>query len=347
MNSFLQWLNTRTGRALVVGFSFVYLSAVINPGVVRAQTSQPAKTDSGAGTLGADYRVGPGDHIYLSVPQRPDLNRQLTVGDDGNVNLPLVGNVQVKGLSRTEIESKLLQALREYYPSVNHVDANVSQALSNVVFVAGEVRFPGKYSFPDQNVNLWEAIREAGGATPTANLSSVRVVQDRSRGGQSQLVDVQSAIETGTVQNLPILRPGDTVIIPGAEELYTGSSGVNVTGAVIKPGNYRLTGRADLVGAILMAGGPSDRANLSDVHLIRPSSDANKAETYKIDLNDFLKHGKMESNPKLRPGDTITVQNKGFTGRDVSLILSFVTALGTLVLLYYTIQNESTQSTHN
>src|SRR5690242_17920840 len=110
MNSFLQWLNTRTGRALVVGFSFVYLSAVINPGVARAQTTQPGKTDSGAGTLGADYRVGPGDHIYLSVPQRPDLNRQLTVGDDGNVNLPLVGNVQVKGLSKTEIESKLLQA---------------------------------------------------------------------------------------------------------------------------------------------------------------------------------------------------------------------------------------------
>ena len=68
---------------------------------------------------------------------------------------------------------------------------------------------------------------------------------------------------------------------------------------------------------------------------------------YEIDLNNFLKHGKMESNPKLRPGDTITVQNKSFTGRDVSLILSFVTALGTLVLLYYTIQNESTRSTNN
>jgi polysaccharide export outer membrane protein len=345
MNSFLQWLNTPAGRALVICVSLVYVSAAINPGVARAQTTQPNKTDSSAGTLGADYRVGPGDHIYVSVPQRPDLNRQLTVGDDGNVNLPLVGNVQVKGLSKSEIEAKLLSALREYYPSVNHVDINVSQALSNVVFVAGEVRFPGKYSFPEQTVNLWEAIREAGGANTGANLSSVRVVQDRSRGGESQLVDVQAAIETGTVQNLPILRPGDTVIVPGAEELYTGSSGVNVTGAVIKPGNYRLMGRGDLVGTILQAGGPTDRANLSSVHLIRPGTGA-KAETYNIDLNEFLKHGKMESNPKLKPGDTVTVQNKGFSGRDVSLILSFVTALGTLVLLYYTIQNESTTS-HN
>lgn len=342
MNSFLEWLSSPGGRALVLTMSLVYTSTAVSPGTAHAQTAG-AKPDNQTSTLAANYRVGPGDHIYLSVPQRPDLNRQLAVGDDGNVNLPLVGNVQVKGLSKAEIEAKMLQALREYYPSVNRVEINVSQALSNVIFVAGEVRFPGKYSFPEGNVNLWEAIREAGGPSPTATLGSVRVVQDRLRGGTSQLIDVQSAIENGTVQSLPILRPGDTVIVPGAGETYTGSAGVNVTGAVVKPGNYRLTGREDLVGAILMAGGPSDRANLSNVHLIRPDNDG-KAQTFKINLNDFLKNGKMESNPKLRPGDTVTVQNKSFTGRDVSLILSFVTALGTLVLLYYTIQNESSNS---
>ena len=344
MNSFLQTLSTPAGRVLVVAFTLVFTCAVVSPGTVHAQAG---KSESQTGTSATDYRVGAGDHIYLSVPQRPDLNRQLAVGEDGNVNLPLVGNVNVRGLNKTEIETKLLQALREYYPSVNKVEVNISQALSNVVFVAGEVRFPGKYSFPETSVNMWEAIREAGGPSPTANLSSVRVVQDRSRGGQSQLIDVQAAIENGTVQNLPILRPGDTVIVPGAEELYTGSAGVNVTGAVIRPGNYRLTGRGDLVGVILLAGGPSDRANLSNVHLIRPDASGGKSETYKIDLNNFLKKGKMESNPKLRAGDTVTIQNKSFTGRDIGLILSFVTALGTIVLLYYTIQNESTNSSSN
>jgi protein involved in polysaccharide export with SLBB domain len=341
LNSFLRTLSTPAGRVLVVAFSIVFTVAVVSPGTARAQAG---KSENQTGTSATDYRVGAGDHIYLSVPQRPDLNRQLAVGEDGNVNLPLVGNVNVRGLNKTEIETKLLQSLREYYPSVSKVEVNISQALSNVVFVAGEVRFPGKYSFPETSVNMWEAIREAGGPSPTANLSSVRVVQDRSRGGQSQLIDVQAAIENGTVQNLPILRPGDTVIVPGAEELYTGSAGVNVTGAVIRPGNYRLTGRGDLVGAILLAGGPSDRADLSDVHLIRPDTGGGKSETYKIDLNNFLKKGKMDSNPKLRPGDTVTIQNKSFTGRDLSLILGFVTALGTLVLLYYTIQNEASSS---
>ena len=190
---------------------------------------------------------------------------------------------------------------------------------------------------------MWEAIREAGGPVPSANLSSVRIVQDRARGGASSLVDIQAGLDNGTVENLPMLKPGDTIIIPGQEELYSGSAGVNVTGAVNRPGNYRLTGRQDLMGAILMAGGPSERANLENVRLIRPDTDG-KAETYKLDVKEFLEDGDMDSNPKLKPGDTIAVGQKGFTGRDMSLVLSFVTALGTLVLLYYSIQDEASNS---
>ena len=335
----MQWLSTPTGRVLVALVAFVYATVALSTGPAFAQTGG---TGSPSSALAADYRVGPGDYIYVSVPQRPDLNRQLAVANDGTINLPLVGNVQVRGLNKVEIETKLLQSLREYYPSVNKVEITIRQALSNVIFVSGEVRFPGKYSFP-QDVNVWEAVREAGGPVPSANLSSVRVVQDRSRGGTSSIVDIQAALDTGTVENLPMLKPGDTIIIPGQEEGYTGSAGVNVTGAVARPGNYRLTGRQDLVGAILLAGGPSERANLGEVRLIRPDNDG-RAETYKLNVKKFLEDGHMDSNPKLKPGDTIAVGQKGFTGRDMSVILSFVTALGTLVLLYYTIQDEASNS---
>lgn len=333
----MQWLSTPAGRVLVAMVAFVYTSVAVSVGSAGAQ----ARQDPG-NMLGADYRVGPGDHIYLSVPQRPDLNRQLEVADNGSVSLPLVGNVPVRGLNKVEIEAKLLTSLREYYPSVNKVEVTITQALSNVIFVSGEVRFPGKYSFPE-DVNVWEAIREAGGPSPTAAMSSVRVVRDRSRGGTSSLVDVQTAIEAGSVDKLPVLHPGDTIIVPGADETYTGLAGVNVSGQVLKPGNYRLTGRQDLMSAILMAGGPTDRANMSNVRLIRPDGDE-RATTMKINMNKFLEDGRMDSNPKLKPGDTIEVGKKSFSGRDVSLLLSFVTALGTLVLLYYTIQNEASRS---
>jgi polysaccharide export outer membrane protein len=338
MTFFQHWLSAPTGRTTALVVAAVYALVALSPGPALAQSQGRIEQPQ----LGADYRVGPGDLIYLSVPQRPDLNRQLTVNDAGAVNLPLVGNVPVRGLNKVEIESKLLQSLREYYPSVNRVEVNITQALSNVIFVSGEVRFPGKYSFP-QEVNVWEAIREAGGPVPSATLTSVRVVEDRARGGKSTLVDVQSALEAGNVEQLPLLRPGDTIIVPGAVETYTGVAGVNVTGEVIRPGNYRLTGRSDLMGAILMAGGPSERANLGEVRLVRPDNDG-RAETYKVNVKRFLEDGEMDANPKLRPGDTVAVGRKSFTGRDVGLILGFVTAIGTLVLLYYTIQNEASTS---
>lgn len=339
MSCFLHWLTTPAGRTVVMTIALVFTLGVVSPAFAQTQRTDQPKTNA---PLGADYRVGPGDHIYLSVPQRPDLNRQLAVGENGAVSLPLVGNVPVAGLNKTEIESKLLQSLREYYPSVNRVEVTITQALSNVIFVSGEVRFPGKYSFP-QDVNVWEAIREAGGPVPSATLSSVRVVRDRARGGTSELVDVQSALENGTVENLPVLRPGDTVIVPGAEETYTGTAGVNVAGQVTKPGNYRLTGRQDMMGAILIAGGPTEAADLTDVVLIRPDNDG-RAQKYKVNVKHFLEDGKMEANPKLKPGDTVTVGKRTFTGRSLGLVLSFVTTIGTLVLLYYTIQNEASTS---
>ena len=338
MNLFWKWLTSPAGRVLVGLVAFTYTTTAVGLSYPRAQTQTNAP-------LGPEYRVGPGDHIYLSVPQRPDLNRQLVVTPAGEVNLPLVGNVVVRGLNKVEIEAKLLQALREFYPSVNRVETSITQSLSNVIFVSGDVRFPGKYSFAE-TVNVWEAIREAGGPVPTATLSGVRVVQDRSRGGASFLVDVQAALESGSMDKLPVLKPGDTVIVPGQEETYTGTAGINVMGAVIKPGSYRLTGHQDLMSAVLMAGGPSDRANLSNVRLIRPDNEG-RAETQKIDLTKFLEKGDMASNPKLLSGDTVDIGKKAFTGRDAALVLSFVTAIGTLVLLYYTIQNESSTSSGN
>jgi len=335
VNRVTQLLKTPAGRALVALVAFSYTTAALGVAAPRAQTQAPQTSTQG---MPADYRVGPGDRMFLAVPQRPDLNRELLIDAKGEITLPLVGAVAVRGLTANEIQSRLLQALREYYPSVNRIEVSVTRASSNVIFVSGDVKLPGKYSFAEA-VNVWEAIREAGGPMPTATLSGVRVIQDRTRGGATFLVDVQAAIEKGSVDTLPILKPGDTVLVPGLEETYTGSMGVNVMGAVLTPGVYRLQARQDLMSAVLAAGGPNERADISDIRLIRPEPDG-IAQTTKINLERFIEKGDQTQNPKLQAGDTVNIGRKAFTSQDASLILGFVTAIGTLVLLYYTIQNE-------
>lgn len=340
MERVFRMLKTPAGRILVGLVSFTYMSAALGVGAPRAQVQQQQQPQNTAQALPADYRVGPGDHIFMSVPQRPDLNRELVVNERGEVNLPLVGAVPVRGLTSAEIQARLLQSLREYYPSVNRVDVSITQAMSNVIYVSGDVKLPGKYTFAEP-VNVWEAIREAGGPMPTATLSSVRVIQDRARGGVSSIIDVQAALDGGSVEALPVLRPGDTVLVPGQEVAYTGTAGVNVMGAVLTPGVYRLTSRQDILSAILSAGGPSEYANLDDVHVIRPEPDGT-AQTMKLNLNRYIDKGDQRNNPKLQAGDTVFIGRKGFTSQDASLILGFISAIGTIVLLYYTIQNEAT-----
>jgi len=341
VKTFQTWLKRPWGRAVVTLVVALYGQAALGVSFAGAQVQQPAVSAS----PGAEYRVGPGDHLFLSVPQRQDLNRELTIGDKGEVSLPLVGDVVVAGLTKGEIETRLLQSLREFYPSIKSVEVTVTRALSNVIFVSGDVKVPGKYSF-NEPLNVWEAIREAGGPIGTAALTNVRVVQDRSRGGQSFVVDVQAALDGGSVENLPMLKPGDTVLVPAKEEVYTGTVGVNVFGSVVRPGAYPLSARQDLMSALMVAGGPSPGAKLSNIRIVRPESDGT-AQTIKINLDDFINKGDMTDNPRLYSGDTIHVAHKTFSAANVSVILGFITAIGTIALLYYTIQNEAATASNN
>ncbi len=315
------------------------IAAFLSVTMLAAGVDLPGAMAQAAG----EYRVGAGDRIFMSVPQRPDLNREMEVSEDGNVTLPLIGPVSVSGLTATEIEARLLQALRDYYPSIARVEVTITGAVSRVIYISGQVQNPGRYTFAHK-VNVWEAIREAGGPLGTAALDNVRIVKDRARGGTSRVVNVLAAIEGGTVTNLPELDAGDTVIVPTVAEVYTGTFGVNVFGAVARPGVYRLQARQDLVSAILLAGGPTEPADLGRVRIVRPRPDGSTT-TIEVDLRGFLERGDPIANPKLQPGDTVHVPRKGrlsqLASSDVRTLLGVATALATTAVLIITIRDRS------
>jgi len=297
----------------------------------------------------SDYRVGVGDRIFLSVAQRPDLNRELIIQEGGVVNLPLIGEVPVAGLTLDEIDEKLLAAIKDYYPSITAIEITIREAVSQVVYITGQVNDPGKFNF-HKPPNLWEAIREAGGPTPTAALDNVRVVKDRTRGGSSAVYNIQNALETGSVSDLPILEAGDTVIIPAAAQIYTGSFGVNVFGSVVLPGIYKLQARQDLITAILQAGGPARTAALDKVNIVRPNADGS-ISAISIDFKRFLDYGDPFANPKLKPGDTIYVPQKSrgkqIADADLTLVLTLLTTTLSVVLLTLTINDRLREDSNN
>jgi len=291
--------------------------------------SQPAAGDK-------DYRFKVGDRLSLTVPDRPGLSQELRIDEDGMIAIPLVGTVEVVGLTEREAEGKIYEALHSLYPSIARNEIAVEALKAYVVYVTGEVSKPGRYTFTDRP-NLWEAIREAGGPTARAQLSGVQVVEDETRGATSRVVDVQSALDMGSVDALPTLHDADTVVIPAQGEEYTGSFGVNVYGAVLKPGVYRLQGRQDLASAVLLAGGPTDRADLDEVRIIRPNGDGTYS-TVEVDLQKHLKTGDKDENPPLRPGDTVNVPEQNALAyqlkNNITIVTSIVASVVSLTFLY-------------
>ena len=308
-------------RMLILLACFVACSCVL-PAVAHAQL-KPGDPE---------YRFLAGDQIRLTVARRTSLNQQLTVQESGVVTLPIIGDVAVANLTLKEIQIKLYQELRDAYPSVNESDVLVEAVLQHAVYVTGEVKTPGRYMFAERP-NLWDAIREAGGPTPGAALDAVRIVEDQSKGGTSRVFNVLEALESGSVDQFPVLGDEDTIVIPSTEDIYTGSFGVTVMGAVARPGTYRLQSeKRDLMTAILASGGFRTDASLKHLKVIRATEDGSTT-TQEVNISLYLDKGDASANPLLEPGDTVNVPQQTNWKSNWSLLLSTLAVVATLGFL--------------
>ncbi len=257
-------------------------------------------------TAAQEVRLRRGDRLGLVVPQRQELNRQLTIGENGNVLVPVLGEIHFEGIMLTEAEQLLLRRLREVYPSIQQIILSLMDEESRrLIYVHGEVLNPGKYEFM-KNPNLWEAVREAGGSTATAALEAVRIIRAEEEGRRTFIVNLQEVINNGKMETLPELRPGDTVIVPVRMAQYTGSGSVRVIGMVLHPGPYQLSGTQSLTDAILAAGGPDSDANLGRVKIIRHLAEG-AVVTIQVDYAQYLATGDARQNPAILPNDTVNV----------------------------------------
>ncbi|GAG26088.1 unnamed protein product, partial [marine sediment metagenome] len=92
-----------------------------------------------------DYRIGPKDLLDISVFGLDELTKTVRVSEDGKISLPLVGEVEVEGITKSDLEQKLSQLLEEKYLQNPQVTVFISEYQSKRVSVLGAVRTPGPY----------------------------------------------------------------------------------------------------------------------------------------------------------------------------------------------------------
>jgi polysaccharide biosynthesis/export protein len=169
------------------------------------------------------YRLQVGDRIAITVWQDERLNREITIGPDRNVSMPLVGHIQAVGLTLPALEQVIRQRLQPNYEV--ELDVNVAmlgtqptvvtepQLTAGTIFVTGEIASPGQHVIPP-HTNVMQAIALAGGLGPFA---AKRRIQIRRivHGEQLLYTFNYSAVEAGyAMEHNIILQTGDVIIVP-------------------------------------------------------------------------------------------------------------------------------------
>lgn len=218
--------------------------------------------------VGADpsYRFGTGDQLVLFLTGDVEKSYRLTVNGQGFVVIPDVGEVEVAGKTRAQLEDLLFTRLGRVYSGVQrgpgartkfYVD--VGQLGANQIYVHGDVKRPGSYRISRAGT-VMTALYKAGG--PVAN-GSMRSVQVR-RGGQLvATLDIYDYALSGDASNDVRLENGDIVFVPPR------GPQVRVAGAVLRPATYEAKPNQTVGSIIRAAAGFSPDADRRRVQIER------------------------------------------------------------------------------
>ena len=237
----------------------------------------------------ADYRIGAKDLLEINVFGLKELNKTVRVSEDGKISLPLLGEVEVEGLTKAELEKKLSRLLEEKYLQNPQVTVFIREYQSKRVSVLGAVDEPGPYELLGRQT-LLQLISEAGGFTDKAGdeIIVIRQLQDGTSTALKILID-DLFLKGDARLNIP-LEANDIINIPAYKEAF-----IYVFGQVRRPGALRVkkSNIPTLLQAIAQAGGFSERAKKGGV-LIKRIDEDGKERQIKVNVKDILKGKKKD-----------------------------------------------------
>ena len=246
------------------------LSALVALGA-RAQVPTPTSVPAPASTPTSEYTLGAGDSIRVLVFQNPDLTVETRVSEAGTITFPLIGTVELGGMSIGASEKKIADALVNggfvRRPQVNIV---LLQIRGNQVTVLGQVNKPGRFPLETFNMRVSDLLAAAGGAVAgSANVpgGGDTVVVTGLRDGKPfrKEIDIPLLYSPEKSADDIILLAGDSIYVPRAPVFY-------IYGEAQRPGVYRLDRGMTVMQALATGGGPTQRGTERKVKLHRKNA---------------------------------------------------------------------------
>jgi polysaccharide export outer membrane protein len=208
-----------------------------------------------------DYRVGAGDVLSVAVYDNADLTTKVRVSSAGTIVMPLLGQVDVDGLTVNEITEKLTRKLSEGYLVNPQVNVFVEEFRSKKVVVLGNVKTPGLIEL-NGPTNFLELLSKSGGLDKDAGDTATIQRQGSKDSKEVIVIDLRALIERGDLsQNLQI-NDGDSVFISKSGMCY-------ITGEVKDPGTYPCGEGATVLKLVALAKGFTGKASKSGINIVR------------------------------------------------------------------------------
>jgi polysaccharide biosynthesis/export protein len=158
------------------------------------------------------YKLYPGDSATISVWREDTLQKQVIVLPDGSITFPLIGRVEVSGLSTTEVEQLLTTKLKAYLP-----DPVVTVVIVGIeghrAYVTGKVLHPGSVIL-NGPITVLQAISLVGGFDRFADQGGIKVIRTTAEGQEVISVEYSKIISGKDMSTNVQLKTGDTLIVP-------------------------------------------------------------------------------------------------------------------------------------
>ncbi len=281
----------------------------------------------------AGYVLGIDDQIVVRVLDLDEINdktdKPIRVDMRGNIRLPIVGRITVRGLTVEQVEAEIKTRLKDVMQNPE-VTVTIAEKRSHPVSVLGSVKNPGVHQITGTKT-LSEILSLAGGISPDAG-NSVKITRLKSSGAMAlpnTAVDQGGAYTVGEVkvkalmegrdpQNNILILPNDVVTVPKGELVY-------VVGAVKKSGGFVLNEKESIsvLQVIALADGFERFASKGNSKILRPIPGSTERIEVALNVDDILK-GKAKD-VALQANDILFVP---ISGKKAAMSRGIDTAIG-------------------
>lgn len=244
----------------------------------------------------AQYVIGPGDVLRVTVLGNRELDQDVAVQGDGKVSVPLVGDIQAAGLT-AQAFSEALQTQMARIVRNPIVSVAVKEINSLQIRILGQVRNPGVFKVLGR-ISILQALAMAGGSNEVGDLAETYVL----RKDEKILVNLDKLLKEADLSQELAVLPGDTLVVPAVKGF---GNSIYVFGEVRRPGLQPLTRDLTVLRALINAGGFTTFASLRNVSIIRGPDD--KKEKIRVNVKQLLDDPEKGRDIPLQPGDVVYV----------------------------------------